>query len=276
MSDRTPTKFGDRGLPVRWQSSRARRILGWSTTLGLVLALSSFRADAGAKSSPLDDPAMLCDAAAVQASRESGVPLEVLQAISLTETGRRRDGVLRPWPWTVNMEGRGDWFDTREQALAHVEANYTRGARSFDVGCFQLNFRWHGNAFRSFGEMFDPLANARYAARFLAELHAELGDWSQAAGAYHSRTPEYARRYRGRFDTILSRLDGAVQSRPTHDDPSAGSASGEVPHQRARLNSFPLLQTGLGPTSLGSLVPLEAGRAIALFGPASSGLDDAL
>jgi soluble lytic murein transglycosylase-like protein len=67
--------------------------------------------------------------------------------------------------------------------------NHARGARSYDVGCFQINYRWHGQHFASLDQMFDPDANAAYAARFLSELYAEFGDWSRAAGAYHSRTP---------------------------------------------------------------------------------------
>ena len=148
----------------------------------------------------------LCTAAGRAAAQATGVPESVLRAISLTETGRMRGGHLRAWPWTVNMEGKGKWFDTREEALAYVRAHHARGARSYDVGCFQINYRWHGNAFASVEEMFDPTQNALYAARFLASLHRETGSWSKSAGAYHSRTPKYATRYRKRFDRILARV----------------------------------------------------------------------
>ena len=55
--------------------------------------------------------ASICDNAAELVSRESTVPLDVLRAISLTETGRRKEGAFQPWPWTVNMEGVGKWFE---------------------------------------------------------------------------------------------------------------------------------------------------------------------
>src|SRR6056297_2407601 len=53
--------------------------------------------------------AAVCDAAAAEAARRSGVPVAVLRAITRTETGRpgRSGGGLDPWPWTVNMEGIG-------------------------------------------------------------------------------------------------------------------------------------------------------------------------
>ena len=82
----------------------------------------------------------------------------------------------------------------------------------------QINLLHHPNAFASLEEGFDPLANARYAARFLKELYAERGDWMAAAGNYHSRTPERAQAYRN-----------AVASRLPEEQARAGSAPGWNP-----------------------------------------------
>lgn len=186
------------------------------------------------------------------------------------------------------MEGAGKWFDSADEARAYVHAHHARGARSFDVGCFQLNYRWHGQHFASIDEMFQPLANAHYAARFLSDLRAETGSWSGAAGAYHSRTPTYANRYRARFDRILAQIEGAPPPAP---DPMALAAAGQtatgqtVAGQTAagqtaagqtaatpaasadaarppRVNTFPLLRAAADegpPAALGSLVPLRTG-----------------
>jgi hypothetical protein len=102
------------------------------------------------------------------------------------------------------MEGAGHWFESRAEAEAYVAREQARGARSFDVGCFQINHRWHGEAFASVSAMFDPRANADYAARFMAGLYAETRDWGRAAGFYHSRTPEFFGRYRARFERIMA------------------------------------------------------------------------
>ncbi len=134
------------------------------------------------------------------------MPLAVLRALTLTETGRRLDGANRPWAWTVNMEGEGRWFPDRRSAIAWVRERHARGARSYDVGCFQINQRWHGQEFASLEEMFDPQTNALYAARFLKSLKAEAGSWEGAAGFFHSRTPEFSARYRSRFAQILASL----------------------------------------------------------------------
>ena len=197
----------------------------------------------------------MCDQVAHQAARESGVPLSVMQAITRTETGRVQGGRLTPWPWTVNMEGAGHWFDSRAEAEAYVSKHHARGARSYDVGCFQINYRWHGQHFASPIAMFDPLANARYAARFLRDLYAETGDWSQAAGAYHSRTPKYANKYRTRFDRIRSRLDGGAEIVPPPRLAQTQSPAPTLTVQTPRVNRYPLLQPGAQAAGLGSLVP---------------------
>jgi hypothetical protein len=172
------------------------------------------------------DPAALCLRAADAAAARMDVPRRVMRALTLTETGRPTQGRLRPWPWTVNMQGEGRWFDSRDAALAFALDRRAAGARSFDIGCFQINYLWHGRAFASVEAMFDPMANAAYAARFLRRLYAETGSWSRAAGAYHSRTPALAARYRTRFDRIFARLEtgGPANAWPPAGARPAGAA----------------------------------------------------
>lgn len=232
--------------------------------LGAILVLPT-----GTAANATADPSAICDLVAGEASRRTGVPLSVLRAISLSETGRKRDGAFRPWPWTVNLEGEGHWFDSADEARAYVDREFARGARSFDVGCFQINYKWHGQAFRSLDELFDPLANALYAARFLQALHAEHGDWGRAAGAYHSRTPEFANRYQARFERLHDALaNPEADAIPVIPDIVA-AANGDVSRPLAavmRINRYPLLQTGAA-TGLGSLVPLGNGGGARLVGP---------
>lgn len=207
------------------------------TAAAAIMLLSVMPAD-GAGSSARD--AHLCEEAAASAARDSGVPREVLMAITLTETGRASEGGdMRPWPWAVNVAGEGHWFPTRAEAERFVDAAILAGRTNFDVGCFQLNHRWHAGGFASSHEMFDPHANAAYAARYLKGLQARSGDWSIAAGDYHSATPELAERYRDRFDRLLVGASGLVAAEPAV----------------TRINGYPLLLAGAA-GSAGSLVPL--------------------
>ena len=196
-------------------------------------------------------PSDLCIEAARDAAERTGVPYHVLLAITLIETGQRRDGDVRPWPWATNSSGDSRWFDTLAEAEAHVQGLLDQGLTNVDLGCFQLNYRWHARNFASVSDMLDPGLNADYAARFLRDLQTRTGDWGSAAAAYHSSTPEYAQRYRMKFDTAYAALDG-----------------GEVLLAEAetdeRTNGFPLLIAGRN-GQFGSLVPSTAG-AVPLFG----------
>lgn len=232
----------------------------WPTGTGrgcfnaLIVALSMLSALPTRAEPNMGDLSVICDRAALNAAARTGVPISVLKAISLTETGRKRNGRFRPWPWTVNMEGKGVWFDSRAEARAYVDTHFARGARSFDVGCFQINYKWHHQNFASLGDMFEPDKNALYAAQYLAELFAEKGNWNAAAGAYHSRTKKYADRYTARFQKFRAAFL-AEDDRPVRLTMAATPAT--TP-RKPRVNTFPLLQAGLGGgNALGSLVPLN-------------------
>jgi hypothetical protein len=191
----------------------------------------------------LADDAALCDAAARKASEATGVPLKILMAITRVETGRDRGGGLQPWPWAINHAGEGAWHDTAAQAIAAATAALEDGARNFDVGCFQLNHRWHGDHFPSLAVMFDPETNADYAARFLVQLFADKGTWADAVSAYHSGTEDLATAYLARVKAVVTEDLGGPGVVPPPDI------------ETARENTFPLLNGGQAGTA-GSIVPV--------------------
>ena len=149
-------------------------------------------------SSTPTDPALLCRQAIQVAEREHRLPASLLNAIAKVESGRAdpRTGALTPWPWTVNAEGQGRYFASKEEAISEVEALRQRGVRLIDVGCLQVNLHHHPGAFASLDEAFEPRANARYAGLFLTRLYAAERDWERAAARYHSSTPELGEAYR--------------------------------------------------------------------------------
>ena len=93
--------------------------------------------------------------------------------------------------------------DTKAEVIAAVEALQAKGVRSIDVGCMQVNLMYHPQAFASLQEAFDPVANARYAARFLLELKSETGSWDKATAWYHSATPEIGEPYQRKVMAVL-------------------------------------------------------------------------
>ena len=147
-----------------------------------------------------------CEAAALTAADAHGVPREVMRAVLRVETGSGKGAERGGWPWSANADGRSYRFEGLQDALAFAAGPVARAAGNVDLGCFQISERWHGEKFSGPREMLDPMRNALYAARLLRGHHERLGDWTLAAGAYHSMTEAVAVRYRARFRRELAAL----------------------------------------------------------------------
>jgi hypothetical protein len=143
-------------------------------------------------------PPSPCEAAVTSAEYAGRLPPRMLAAVAAVESGRvdAATGLIKPWPWTINAEGIGQFFATKAQAIAAVKALQAEGVRSIDVGCLQVNLMYHPGAFPNLETAFDPTSNARYAAHFLNALYADSHDWARAIGAYHSQTPSLGADYR--------------------------------------------------------------------------------
>lgn len=137
------------------------------------------------------------------------MPPSLLGAIARVESGRLdpATGRVRPWPWTINVEGVGSFYNSKEEVIAAAQATQAKGIRSIDVGCMQVNLLHHPTAFRDLDAAFDPPTNAAYAVRFLSALYGQTKDWSLATAMYHSQTQErgedYQRRVFGRVMTPM-------------------------------------------------------------------------
>jgi soluble lytic murein transglycosylase-like protein len=117
-----------------------------------------------------------------RAASRNGVPLNVLYSVGLTETGRK--GELGPYD--MNVDGRAVHSNSLIEAMARFAQERRRGAKLIDVGCMQINHRWHAAHFGSLNEMFDPARNVEYAAAFLKALRAEAGSWTLAVARYNA------------------------------------------------------------------------------------------
>ena len=62
----------------------------------------------------------------------------------------------------------------------------------------QINLGYHGTAFATLDDAFDPLRNVAYGARFLAQLRDETRSWARATGRYHSADADRGQAYRAR------------------------------------------------------------------------------
>ena len=77
-------------------------------------------------------------------------------------------------------------------------------------------------------------------------LYAERGNWSAAAGAYHSQTPARASVYRARFDRIIAGLGGApltVAAAGPEAEPAPAAEPATPRKSRTRLSRGPKIIT---------------------------------
>ena len=125
---------------------------------------------------------LTCEREMLRAAHRHGIPLGVLYAVGLTETGR--GDALRPY--ALNIEGRAVYLSDSRAALERFRAAQQAGARSIDIGCMQINYRFHGQNFASLEDMLEPAKNVDYAARFLRQLREREGSWTMAVARYHA------------------------------------------------------------------------------------------
>jgi hypothetical protein len=125
------------------------------------------------------------------------IPDKLLKAVAMVESGRwsKELGSVVPWPWAVNAEGKAYHFNNKQEAVRAVARMLQQGMRSIDVGCMQINLRYHPTAFRTIEQAFEPKHNIEYAANFLKNNYARHQSWKKAVASYHSETAEHGHPY---------------------------------------------------------------------------------
>ena len=197
-------------------------------------------------------PPDLCRAAISSAERQWSIPDRLLGAIGVVESGKRdAAGQVAPWPWTINAEGVGHWFNSKAEAIAAVQALQARGVRSIDVGCLQVNLMHHPDAFASLEQAFDPMANAAYAGRFLTQLRQQTGTWPKAAAGYHSLTPEIGAEYERKVMAVWQHQGGAMFA-------AAGLMPGALGGSWGGGMALPPMRTQLYGGGGGHIIPLPS------------------
>jgi len=125
---------------------------------------------------------LICERQMVVAAKKHGVPIGILYAIGLTETGRRNS----LHPYALNISGKARFAKSEAEALKLFEEARRQGHKLIDLGCMQINHYYHSKQFSSTRKLLDPKANVTYAALFLKRLFKREGSWTLAAARYHA------------------------------------------------------------------------------------------
>ena len=214
--------------------SKHARIVTAFCAVWMAFSVSAPAQAANEQENALIEGAKLCTRYLPRHERQYGIPEHLLAAIASSESGRfhRGLGLNLPWPWTINVNGRGYFFDTKEEAVSAVNKFRAAGYNSVDVGCMQVNLRHHPTAFASVEQAFDPAYNVGYAASFLKRNFLEDGSWRKATASYHSKTDSYgspyAQRVFGAWSRIVSKVADARAGRPVLNTNTASQSTGLV------------------------------------------------
>lgn len=157
------------------------------------------------------DDTFACLNATQQIEKELQIKDHLLTTISSVESGRWHEESQQTiaWPWTINAEGKGMFFKTKDEAVKKVKELQQAGVKSIDVGCMQINLFYHKEAFKNIEEALDPKTNVAYGAEFLKKLHSQKGDWLKAVMAYHSSLPVKANRYKNKIVLAYAKVKNA-------------------------------------------------------------------
>lgn len=141
-----------------------------------------------------------CLVTAAFVEQREKLPRGLLYAIALTESGRwnAQTGESHAWPWTIRAKDDAFVAQSKSDAIQIVRDLRAEGRENIDVGCMQVNLKYHPTAFANLQDAFEPISNVTYAARFLKSLREQSRSWQQAIEWYHSRDRERGLSYRKR------------------------------------------------------------------------------
>jgi len=131
------------------------------------------------------------------------IPEGLLYAIALAESGRTVQGKRVAWPWTLNVQGKGYYFESRPKMQAFLMEQMAH-TDLIDVGPMQINLRWHQYRVQHPMAFTQLWINVQTGAKVLTEAYQRHQDWNKAIGAYHSGNAQRAKAYAVRVNKIWS------------------------------------------------------------------------
>jgi len=180
---------------------------------------------------PVPPPLGECENAAAEFERQYNMPKGLLRAIATQESGRYAASAKRrvAWPWTINVEGKGYYFPSKSAALAAIRYHTSeQGVTSLDVGCMQINMKYHGEKFDSVESAIAPRANVKYAAEFLQMRHKRKHNWIDAVADYHNNQRDIGGAYTQRVIKIWKKQSPSLTIADVAAYEGVGGAAGEA------------------------------------------------
>ena len=137
--------------------------------------------------------------------KKFNLPDKLLTSISLVESGMVKGKTINSWPWSLNINGKSKYFDNKKDTLIFLKKSLKK-KRNIDVGCMQINYKFHGHNFNNLDHILNPEENVKYAAKFLKKLFKRHKSWNEAISRYHSSEPVRKKRYLTKVKNFWDKL----------------------------------------------------------------------
>lgn len=137
----------------------------------------------------------ICSNIIKQTEVDLKIPENLLLSIALTESGRKVGNNFFPWPWSINVKGKGYFLKNKQQLISLAKDNLKKKNKNFDLGCMQINYYYHGHKFKDVAEIIEPEINVTWAGNFLISLKEKHNTWDEAISRYHSNTKWRKKQY---------------------------------------------------------------------------------
>lgn len=124
----------------------------------------------------------VCERELARASAVYNIPLPVLYAVGLQESGI--NGHLQQY--MLNVAGKDYLATSLPDAMRAFNEARAQGIKLIDIGCLQVNYYYHGKKFRSVEQMFNPRLNVDVAAQELRDWRKSQGNWTMAVARYNA------------------------------------------------------------------------------------------
>jgi hypothetical protein len=146
--------------------------------------------------------------------RKYDIPKNFLYLISLVESGKydKNSRRLQPWPWTANINGESRFFSTKNELIKALKIHIANGKENIDIGCNQINYKYHKHNFSNIEQMVSPYHNVGYSAYYLASNYQKTNNWQDAIAMYHSKNPLHSSKYMTKINKTAKNSGGLLMA----------------------------------------------------------------
>ncbi|MDC0434764.1 hypothetical protein OAM69_03885 [bacterium] len=122
----------------------------------------------------------------------AGVPYKLLYAVAIAESNNPNEAAFEPWPWTLNVNGKGMYFATKAEAVVTLTRELGKGTRNIDICAGQINYRYNHHLIPDINKALDLKPCLAAATHVLnrelryCKLKLRKRDWWCAVERYHS------------------------------------------------------------------------------------------